>query len=54
MKAYMCAVCGAVYEEEKGDPLNHIPPLTRWEDLPESWCCPDCGAEKVDFDQVDI
>jgi rubredoxin len=54
MKAYMCVVCGGVYEEEQGDAQSHIPPMTRWEDLPETWCCPDCGAEKSDFELVEI
>ncbi|MCW8844248.1 MAG: rubredoxin [Gammaproteobacteria bacterium] len=54
MKAYMCVVCGGVYEEEQGDAQSHIPPMTRWEDLPKTWCCPDCGAEKADFELVEI
>jgi rubredoxin len=54
MKAYMCVICGYVYEEEKGDPVAGIPPGTRWEDVPLSWRCPDCGAGKEDFEMVEV
>jgi rubredoxin len=54
MKAWMCVICGFVYEEEKGDPLRGIPPMTRWEDVPLSWRCPDCGAGKEDFEMIAI
>ncbi len=54
MKAYMCVVCGFVYEEENGWPQEGIPPGTRWEDVPENWKCPECGAAKSDFEMVEI
>jgi rubredoxin len=54
MKAYMCVICGYVYEEEKGDPASGLPPGTRWEDVPLSWRCPDCGAGKEDFEMVEV
>jgi rubredoxin len=54
MKAYMCVICGYVYEEEKGDPVAGIAPGTRWEDVPLSWRCPDCGAGKEDFEMVEV
>jgi len=54
MKAYMCVICGYVYEEEKGDPVSGIAPGTRWEDVPLSWRCPDCGAGKEDFEMVEV
>lgn len=54
MKAYMCVICGFVYEEEKGDPASGIPPGTRWDDVPLSWRCPDCGAGKEDFEMVEL
>ena len=49
MKRYVCSVCGYVYEEEKGLPGAGIAPGTRWEDLPEGWVCPLCGAGKDAF-----
>ncbi|HSC06005.1 MAG TPA: rubredoxin [Steroidobacteraceae bacterium] len=54
MKAYMCVICGFVFEEEKGDPQRGIPPGTRWDDVPLSWRCPDCGAGKEDFEMIEI
>jgi len=54
VKAYMCVICGFVFEEEKGDPQRGIPPMTRWEDVPLSWRCPDCGAGKEDFEMIEI
>jgi len=54
MKAYMCVICGYVYEEEKGDPNAGLPAGTKWNDVPLSWRCPDCGAGKEDFEMVEI
>ena len=54
MKAYMCLICGFVYDEEEGDPEAGIAPGTRWADVPLSWRCPDCGAGKEDFEMVEI
>lgn len=49
MKRYVCSVCGYVYEEEKGIPGAGIPAGTKWEDLPDDWVCPLCGAGKRAF-----
>lgn len=54
MKTYMCLICGFVFDEQAGDPENGIPPATRWDDVPLSWRCPDCGAGKEDFQMVEI
>ncbi len=54
MKAYMCVICGFVYEEATGHPESGIAPGTRWEDVPLSWHCPDCGAGKEDFEMIEI
>ena len=54
MKTYMCVICGYVYEEEKGDVAAGIVAGTRWEDVPLSWRCPDCGAGKEDFEMVEV
>ncbi|WP_291475540.1 rubredoxin [Corynebacterium sp.] len=53
-KVWECAQCGYIYDESKGDPEEGFPPGTRWEDIPDDWECPDCGAAKVDFDMVQI
>ncbi len=46
---YQCPDCPCVYNEKAGDPDNGISPGTKFEDLPASWVCPICGAEKTDF-----
>ena len=49
MKSYVCDVCGYVYDPAAGDPDNGIAPGTAFEDLPDTWVCPECGAGKSDF-----
>jgi rubredoxin len=51
MDKYTCSVCGYVYDPEVGDPDNGIKPGTKFEDLPETWECPVCGASKADFER---
>lgn len=50
MKKWICTVCGYIYDEAMGDPEHGLAPGTRWEDVPDDWTCPDCGAGKGDFD----
>ncbi|NOX28156.1 MAG: rubredoxin [Gammaproteobacteria bacterium] len=54
MKKYMCVVCGYVYDEETGWPDDGIEPGTAWENVPETWVCPECGAGKTDFEMVEL
>lgn len=49
MKKYVCSICGYVYDEATGIEAAGIRPGTRWEELPESWVCPLCGASKDQF-----
>lgn len=49
---YECVVCGHIYDEELGDPDSGIMPETKFEDLPDDWVCPTCGAEKSDFEPI--
>ncbi|MFC6632714.1 FAD-dependent oxidoreductase [Microbulbifer taiwanensis] len=51
-RVWECQICGWVYDEAKGWPEDGIAPGTRWEDIPDDWCCPECGAAKQDFDMV--
>jgi len=51
MKKYVCTVCGYIYDPAKGDPDNNIPPNTAFEDIPNDWVCPICGAEKDAFEE---
>lgn len=53
-KAYMCVLCGLIYNEEEGWPDDGIAPGTKWEDVPADWVCPECGASKDDFEMVEI
>lgn len=53
-KRYMCLICGFIYDEAVGIPDEGIEPGTRWDDIPLSWRCPDCGAGKEDFELVEI
>jgi rubredoxin len=54
MKKWRCLVCDFVYDEAKGVPEEGIAPGTKWEDVPENWTCPDCGAGKSDFQMVEV
>ena len=49
---YLCTICGYIYDEEAGCPEDGIDPGVKWEDVPEDWCCPDCGVTKDDFDMI--
>lgn len=53
-KKYLCLLCGFVYDEEAGWLEDGIAPGTRWEDVPEDWLCPDCGAMKCDFEMIEM
>ncbi len=48
---WQCQLCHYTYESEKGDPISGIEPGTKFEDLPDDWCCPICGADKSMFDR---
>lgn len=49
---YQCAACGYIYDPDKGDPDSGIKPGTKFEDIPDDWVCPVCGAEKQDFEKL--
>ncbi len=51
MDKYVCSVCGYVYDPDQGDPDNGVEPGTKWEDVPDDWECPVCGAAKDDFEK---
>lgn len=50
MKQYVCGVCGFIYDEAAGIPEDGIAPGTKWEQLPDDWVCPLCGASKSEFE----
>jgi len=41
MKKYICTVCGYIFDENDG---------VLWENLPDNWICPLCGAGKSAFE----
>ena len=50
MERYVCTVCGYVYDPAKGDSEGGIIAGTAFENLPEDWTCPVCGAGKDEFE----
>lgn len=50
---WRCIICGYIYDEDEGDPNNGIEPGTKFEDLPEDWVCPLCGAPKDQFEKIE-
>lgn len=46
---YACQYCGYIYDPAAGDASQKIPPGTAFEDLPDTWHCPDCGLGKEMF-----
>lgn len=52
MEKYTCSICGYVYDPEEGAPDVGIAAGTAFEDLPDSWECPICGASKKEFSKT--
>lgn len=52
MKQWKCQVCDYVYDPAAGDADNGIPPGTAFENLPDTWVCPICGAGKDMFEEL--
>jgi rubredoxin len=53
MQKWRCTLCTYVYDPALGDPDNDVVPGTPFEELPEDWVCPECGAEKEYFEAID-
>lgn len=53
-RTWMCVVCGFIYDEALGLPEEGIAAGTRWQDVPDTWTCPDCGVTKDDFDMQEL
>ena len=49
---YRCTICGYVYDLNQGDPEHSIEPGTPFEDIPDDWTCPVCGASKDLFEEL--
>ena len=52
MNKWRCTICGYVYDPEYGDPDGGIAAGTKFEDIPDGWSCPICGATKDQFEKV--
>ncbi len=52
MEKWICTVCGYVYDPSVGDPTSGIEPETSFDDLPNDWVCPECGASKDMFEKA--
>ena len=50
MARYVCTICGYVYDPAQGDPDNGVAAGTNFDDVPDDWTCPICGAGKEDFE----
>jgi len=53
MKKYKCLMCGYIYDPAVGDPDNGVAADTAFKDLPDDWTCPECGADKDEFEPVE-
>ena len=53
MDKYECLVCGYVYDPAAGDPDNGVAAGTAFDDIPEAWVCPECGAAKDMFEKME-
>ena len=53
-RKWQCFFCGFIYDEAQGLPDEGIAPGTRWEDIPQDWICPSCGAAKTDFGMMEV
>ena len=47
---WICTSCGFIYDPDDGDPDGGIPPGTPFDEIPDTWFCPVCGARKADFE----
>jgi rubredoxin len=52
LKQYRCTICGYVYDPAAGDPDAGVAPDTAFDNLPEDWVCPICGATKDQFEEL--
>ena len=52
MATYVCELCGYEYDPKEGDVDHGIERGVEFEDLPDTFVCPLCGAAKEDFEKV--
>ncbi len=49
LQKFICGDCDYIYDPAVGDPSQNVAPGTAFDDLPDSWECPECGAPKSEF-----
>ncbi len=54
MSVYVCDLCKWEYDEAAGAPEHGIAPGTAWENIPDDFACPVCGASKADFHKKEV
>ena len=52
MDKYQCDVCGYIYDPENGDTDSGVDAGTAFENIPDDWVCPVCGADKTQFSKM--
>ncbi len=52
MDKYRCMICDYIYDPAAGDPDNGVSPGTPFDKLPADWVCPECGADKSNFEKI--
>lgn len=53
MQKYRCTVCGYIYDPVIGDSTQGVPSGTAFENLPDTWVCPECGVGKDMFEKAE-
>ena len=52
--SWQCPGCSYTYDVVAGEEREGFAAGTAWSEIPDGWCCPDCGVrEKVDFVPVE-
>jgi len=52
MAKWVCTACGYIYDPDAGDPEHGVNSGTTFEDLPDTWYCPNCGVGKEFFEKM--
>ncbi|KAB2833147.1 MAG: rubredoxin [Candidatus Brocadia sp.] len=52
MESYRCVICDYIYNPKLGDPDYGISSGTGFQNLPDDWLCPQCGAPKEQFEPI--
>ena len=53
MVKYRCTICSYIYDPELGDTDGGVNPGTPFEEIPDDWMCPVCGAAKSEFERIE-